>query len=374
MKIIIVGPAHPYRGGIADTNESFLKSLIDLGHDASIVTFTVQYPEMLFPGKTQFTDDPKPEGLTIDRKINTVNPLNWISTAKYINNLNPDIVVIRYWTPFLAPCLGFIAKRLDSKITKIAMCDNVIPHEHKPWDEALTNYFTSSFDGFITLSETTIKELEQFTNKPKTFFPHPINSNLGEKVSKAEARDRLNLDPEGKYLLFFGLIREYKGLDLTLKALAHPELKAQNVKLIVAGEFYESKEKYLQLIEDLDIQDQVIIHDEFIATSDIKYYFSAADLAIQTYKTASQSGVTLIAFNFDCPILVTDVGGLSEVVIHNQVGFVSPKDPIQIADQIQTFFNQNLFDSISANIAIEKKKYSWETFSNKLIELNSRLK
>lgn len=373
MKIIIVGPAHPYRGGIADTNESFLKSLIDLGHDAQIVTFTVQYPELLFPGKTQFTDDPKPEGLTIERKINTVNPLNWISSAKYINSLNPDIVVIRYWTPFLAPCLGFIAKRLDSKITKIAMCDNVIPHEHKPWDEALTNYFTSSFDGFITLSETTIKELEQFTNKPKTFFPHPINSNLGDKVSKTEARDRLNLDPEGKYLLFFGLIREYKGLDLTLKALGHPELKAQNVKLIVAGEFYESKEKYLQLIADLGIQDQVIIHDEFIATSDIKHYFSAADLAIQTYKTASQSGVTLIAFNFDCPILVTDVGGLSEVVIHNQVGFVCPKDPIQIADQIQTFFNQNLFDSISANIAIEKKKYSWETFSNKLIELSNQL-
>lgn len=374
MKIVIVGPAHPYRGGIADTNESFCKSLMDQGHEASLVTFTYQYPGFLFPGKTQYSTEDAPRELHIKRIINTINPFNWLSAARQINKQKPDLVIVRYWLPFLAPSLGSIVRRLHKSIIKIAMCDNVIPHEKRIGDKMFTQYFMNSFDGFITLSNTTYKEINAFSDKPKTFFPHPINTNLGHKTSKQAAYSHLQLDPENKYLLFFGLIRKYKGLDLTLKALADSRLKTQNLHLLIVGEFYEEPEKYLKMIKEYDLEARVTIINEFVPTSDIKYYFSASDLVIQTYHTASQSGISQMAFNFDCPILVTDVGGLSEIVKHNKVGYVTQRDPKDIADHILDFFVKNRFKEFSQNIETEKQKYSWHNFSEELLNLSSTLK
>lgn len=373
MKIIIIGPAHPYRGGIADTNESFCLSLIHQGHDASLVTFTYQYPGFLFPGKTQFSTEKAPEGIPIQQMINTINPLNWLSTARRINKLKPDLVIVRYWLPFLAPSLGSIVRRLDKSIKKIAMCDNVIPHEKRIGDQNFTQYFMNSFDGFITLSNTTYKEIEAFSDKPKTFFPHPINTNLGQKVTQQEAAKKLNLDPTKKYLLFFGLIRKYKGLDLTLKALGDDRLNNQNLHLLIVGEFYEDPERYLKMIEDYNLSDRVTIINEFVPTADIKYYFSIADLVIQTYHTASQSGISQMAFNFDCPILVTNVGGLSEIVKHDKVGYVSDRDPRKIADHILDFFTRDRYQEFSLNVEAEKAHYSWDSFSDALLKLYASL-
>lgn len=373
MKIIIIGPAHPYRGGIADTNESFCRSLLAMGHDASILTFKVQYPEFLFPGKSQFTEDPRPEDLQIERAINTVNPLNWFAVSRKLNGMKPDIVIVRFWIPFLGPSLGKIIRGLNKDVKKIAMCDNVLPHESRPGDKLFTRYFLNSFDAFITLSRTTYDELDEFSRRPKSYFPHPINSNLGEEISKNDARSHLDLDLNGRYLLFFGLIRKYKGLDLTLKALAEQRIKDENVKLLVVGEFYVPKEEYLEMIREYGLEDCVQIIDQFIPNSDMKYYFSAADMVIQTYHTASQSGISQIAYNFNCPILVTDVGGLSEVVPHEKVGYVSEKDPKLIAAYIHDFYQNEREAEFRNAILIEKKKYSWEAFSEAMLELANKI-
>ena len=369
MKIIIIGPAYPYRGGIADTNESLCETFNAHGHDAMLVTFTVQYPDFLFPGKSQYRTEDIPPKCHIERLIHTLNPLNWWQVARRINRMKPDLVIVRYWMPFFAPSLGTITRFLNPEIITIAMCDNVIPHEHRLGDGPLTRYFVSAFDGFITLSQTTLKELDQFTDKPKTSHPHPINNNLGQKVDKWEARSHLGLDPQKRYLLFFGLIRDYKGLDLTLQALASPEAQDPSIHLIVAGEFYEPREKYDQLITELRLANRVTIVDQFIPTGDIRYYFSAADLVIQTYKTASQSGVSQMAYHFECPILVTDVGGLGEVVHHQKTGYVSDLEPRVIAQYLKEYFREDKMETFQKNMREEKHKYSWSSFTEEVLNL-----
>lgn len=373
MRILILGPAHPYRGGIADTNESLCDAFLKLGHEASIITFTVQYPNWLFPGKTQYSESPSPAGLKIERWIHSMNPLNWRKVANKIKQIKPDLIIVRYWIPVLGPALGNISRRVKGTTKRIAMCDNVIPHEKRFGDQGFTKYFMNSFDGFITLSKTTFKELDEYSDKIKTHSPHPINTNLGPHYAKSEARKHLGLDPERKYLLFFGLIREYKGLDLTIGAFGKALKNDPELRLLVVGEFYEDKEKYLEMIRELGIADQVIIKDEFIATEEVGYYFSAADLIIQTYKTASQSGVSQTAFYFDRPILVTNVGGLAEVIHHGKLGYVCEKDESDIANNIIDFFGANRFEEFSMNVAKEKEKYSWTIFAEKIIGLSKKI-
>ena len=366
---MIIGPAHPYRGGIADTDESFCKALLESGYDASIVSFTMLYPNLLFPGKTQFTSDERPKDIKIERWIHTLNPFSWATAARRINGMLPDMVIARYWLPFLAPCLGSIVRMLDKKIVTIAMCDNVIPHERRLGDSLLTKYFISAFQGFITLSNTTFQELEKLTDRPKAYFPHPINKNLGEKVTKEEAREHLGLDKDGRYLLFFGLIRKYKGLDMALKTFGTKKIKKLNVQLLVVGEFYEPRKKYDQMIHELALKEHVTIVDQFVPTEEIRYYFSAADMVIQTYHSASQSGISQMAFNFDRPVLVTHVGGLAEIIKHKEVGYICEKDPEEIANCIEDFYLNHKEDEFSKNIQLEKHQYSWEAFSEEVLEL-----
>jgi D-inositol-3-phosphate glycosyltransferase len=374
MKIVLIGPAYPYRGGIADTNESFARALMNKGHEVTIITFKLQYPDFLFPGKTQFSTDPKPADLKIFRYINSMNPLNWISTARKINQLSPELVIVRFWLPFLGPCLGTIARRLNKKTKLLALCDNVIPHEKRFGDKGFTKYFINSFDGFITMSKTVSAELKLFTQKPQIYFPHPINDNLGAKLPKLEAKKHLNLHADGKYLLFFGLIRKYKGLDLMLQAMADERIKALGIQLLIVGEFYDDPKEYYDMIEVLNIKNQVIIKNEYVPAADIKYYFSAVDLITQTYHSASQSGVTQMAFNFECPILVTDVGGLSEIVAHEKFGYVTSKDPAVIADCIVDYYKNDRAEKFTENVIIEKEKYSWGHFSDGVMELYQQLK
>jgi len=373
MNIVIVGPAYPYRGGIADTNESFARSLVGNGHEVTIATFKLQYPSFLFPGKTQYSEAEAPEDLKTYRWINTVVPTNWFSVASKINRLKPDLVIFRYWIPFLAPCLGTIARKLDTKICKIAMCDNIIPHEKRIGDSRLTKYFVNSFNGFITLSRKVKEELESFTTRPTSFFPHPINDNLGKKLDRDKALGYLGLDPAYTYLLFFGMVRKYKGLDLMIKAMGDPRLKQRKLKLIVAGEFYDDPAIYDEMIDAQGVKEKIIIRNEFVPAGEIPYYFSGSDLLTQTYHTASQSGVTQIAYHFDLPVLVTDVGGLSEFIPHNEVGYVTEKDPEDIAGYIADFIDNNRKQYFSEQIKIEKKKYSWDAFCREVIILTKQL-
>lgn len=373
MKIIIIGPAYPFRGGIADTNESLCRTLKHKGHETLIYTFTLQYPELFFPGQTQYSADPRPENIRIEERINSVNPLNWIQTALNINRENPDLLIVRYWIPFMAPCLGTIARLIKKRTRIIGMTDNIIPHEKRTGDKWLTQYFIGACHGFITLSSTVKEELKLFTSKPSVYFPHPINDNLGEQIDKNEARSHLKLDKEGKYILFFGIIRKYKGLDLLLKALGEEKIKEKGIKLLIVGEFYDKPAFYNELIRSLGLSEHIIIINKFIPAAHIKYYFCAADLVAQTYHTASQSGITQIAYHFERPMLVTNVGGLSENVPHKRVGYVVERDPEAISEVINDFFQNNKEGEFAPYIKEEKKKYTWEAFVDKLTGLYEQL-
>jgi len=373
VKIIIVGPAYPYRGGIADTNQSFAESLQKLGHEVSLITFKLQYPKLLFPGKTQYSKDPAPEGLQIHRLINSINPFNWWVTSKQIKKQQADLIIFRYWTPFLAPCLGSIATLIGNSSLLLALCDNIIPHEQKWFDRYFTAYFVRSFQGFITFSRQVGDELKTFTTAPQIYLAHPINLNLGEAVPKQAAKEKLKLSNDYSYLLFFGLVRKYKGLDLMIKAMAETALKDLKIKLLVVGEFYDEPQEYYDLIEYLGLKERVEIHNEFIPTEQIKYYFSACELITQTYHTASQSGISQLAYNFNKSILVTNVGGLSEIVLDRKTGYVVDKSPASIAEAIADFYQNNRANGFSMAVEKEKEKYSWKRFSEKTLEFAQSL-
>ena len=363
MKVVIVGPAYPYRGGIADTNHNLAMAFEELGHKSELVTFTLQYPQFLFPGKNQFSTESKPN-LEINRKINSINPFSWFQAAKFINKTNPDLVIIRYWIPYLAPALGTVARRLKcSRI--IAMCDNVIPHEPTRFDKSLSKYFLNSVNQFVTLSSHVSTELHDFgkTNVKSLF--HPINTNLGKLIKKAEARKKLNLDSNKKYVLFFGLIRAYKGLDLLLKSIALAQDK--KLHLIIAGEFYESEEKYRNIISEHNLENRVTVINQFIAVEEIPFYFCAADFLGLTYKSASQSGITQMAYHFHLPILATNVGGLSEMVEHKKVGFLTDLEPESIASGIDFLLENNRLEEYKENLKSVKTKYSWKAFVQKML-------
>jgi D-inositol-3-phosphate glycosyltransferase len=374
-KVIIIGPAFPFRGGIANFNNALAQEYYDRGNEVVLYSFTLQYPGFLFPGTTQYESGEAPKNLKIKTLINSVNPFNWINVARKINAEKPDYVIIRYWLPFMAPCLGTIARLLNKKIKILAITDNVIPHEKRIGDTLLTRYFVKSCDAFLSLSASVLDDLSKFTNTTyKKFIPHPIYNVFGDKIPKAKALENLGLNSEDKHLLFFGFVRKYKGLDLMLKAMGDSRIKAMGIKLIIAGEFYDDKTEYTDLIADLGIAKNIIMKSDFIPANKVKDYFCAADMITQTYRTATQSGVTQIAYSFDRPMLVTDVGGLAEIVPHNKVGYVTSQNPTEIADAIIDFYTNNKEEEFSDNTSLEKKRFSWKFFIEVLDELMDSVK
>ena len=374
MKVILLGTAHPYRGGLASYNERLARQFSSEGHDMEIFTFTLQYPGFFFPGKTQFTDNTPPEGVKITRVLNSINPFNWIKTGRRIRKKNPDIIIIKYWHPFMAPCFGTvarIAKKNRSVNTRvICIFDNIIPHERRPFDRLLTRYFVQSIDGAIVMSRSVGDDLRKFrTDITAVFSPHPLYDNYGDIIPRSEALKRLRL-PEGySYLLFFGFIRAYKGLDLLLEAFADKRLRYKKLKLIVAGEFYESDLPYRNLITELDIRDDVILFDRFIKENEVALFFSAADLVVQPYRSATQSGVTQIAYHFERPMLVTDVGGLSEIVMDGKCGYVVKPEPKEISEAIIDYFSNNRSKQFTEGVRQEKTKFTWDKLISSIIDV-----
>ena len=377
-KIIIIGPGHPLRGGLATFNQRLAKEFIQEGHDCSIYSFSLQYPSFLFPGKTQYTDGPAPKEIKIYSIINSINPFNWIKIGNRLKKLQPDIIVVRYWLPFMGPALGTILRRVKkNKHTKIiCIADNVIPHEHRIGDKSFTKYFLKSCDAFITMSAKVIDDLRKFEkNKPARLVSHPLYDNFGDIISKGEARKHLNLPENEKIILFFGFIRKYKGLDLLLEAISYlknlkPETR--NIKLLIAGEFYENEKPYRELIEKLGIRDQLILKTDFIPDSEVKYYLCAADAIVQPYRNATQSGVTPLAYHFEKPMIVTNVGGLPSLVPDEKCGIVVEPNPTAIAEGIIKFYQlgENYFIPHLRN---EKIKYSWANMVSTIIQLANDL-
>ncbi len=378
MKTIkIIGPAFPYRGGIATFNERLTQEFMSMGFDVDIETFIVQYPSFLFPGKTQYNEKPAPEKLAIKRTINSVNPINWLKVGRRISGEKPDLVIIRYWLPFLAPCLGTISSliRRNNHSVVICLADNVIPHEHRPGDRLLTNYFMQRIDGLIAMSQSVLKDGNSFRkNLPQGFCPHPIFDNYGEKLSFEVAKERLKLDLNIRYLLFFGFIRDYKGLDLLINAFADERLRKFPVKLLVAGEYYSSPEPYLQLIKKHKLEDFIELRTDFIPDDEVNLYFGAADMVVQPYKSATQSGVTQIGYHFNKPMLVTNVGGLSEIIPNGKIGYVVEPDSQEIANALVDFYANDQLEKFEVNILEEKKKFSWSNMANTFLTVYNKIK
>ena len=372
-KILLIGPAYPYRGGIAASTEQLARTLRQQGHEVEVCTFRLQYPALLFPGKSQYSDLPRPaDGFPIRRAINSINPINWLCQGRAIRQRGYDQIVVRYWTPFLAPALGSIcrcAKRRGTRIT--ALVDNLIPHERHFWDKFLTRYFMGAVDDFVVMSHQVEEEIRTMDlRKPVRYSPHPVYDIYGSKIDRTEAAEQLQLDALQRWALFFGLVRPYKGLDWLLEAWAILKRRgfAAGKKVLVAGEFYESEEKYQKQIIALGLVNDVVIHNRFIPDDQVAAYFSLADVAIQPYKSATQSGITQIAYHFEMPMIVTDVGGLAEIVPHKKVGYVAAPNPQAVADAIIAFFSDGPAHRFAAGIREEKKRFSWDALAQAIME------
>ena len=369
-KVIIIGPAHPLRGGLASFNERLARQFSSEGHDASIYTFSLQYPSFLFPGTTQYSSEPAPTDIKIKVRINSINPLNWLRVGNALKRERPDIIVVRYWLPFMGPCLGTIlriAKR--NKHTKVVcIADNIRPHEKRFGDVPFTKYFVKAIDGFITMSEKVLNDLKFFSSKPAQQVVHPLYDNFGEGLDKAVARKHLVLPANAKIILFFGFIRQYKGLDILLKAMADPAIKASGIKLLIAGEFYEDRKPYEEIIHSLGIAGQLLLRTGFIQDSEVRYFLSAADFVIQPYKNATQSGVTPLAYHFEKPMLVTNVGGLPDLVPDGKVGVVAEPNAPSVARHILKLYELGESHFLP-HLREEKKKYSWHNLTTAIFKL-----
>lgn len=370
-KILLIGPAHPLRGGgITTFNHRLAKQFLDEGHQCEIVSFSLQYPSFLFPGKSQYSDEPPPDGIVIHTLINSVNPFNWVLVGRKLKRWTPDVVVVRFWLPLMGPALGSILRLLKSSKTKIiCIADNVIPHEKRPGDKIFTRYFLKSCDAFITMSEKVLADLRNVEPaKPALLLPHPLYDNFGRKVSKGEARKILGLNGDDKIIVFFGFIRKYKGLDILLQAMADERIIRKGIKLLIAGEFYEDEAPYKKIIAENGLQHNVILHTHFIADADVKNFICAADCIVQPYRNATQSGVTPLAYHFEKPMIVTDVGGLPALVLHQKAGLVAQPDPQSLAGAIVEFyaFGEGHF---LPYLLEEKKKYSWKKLTASIVEL-----
>ena len=377
MKVTLVGTAYPFRGGIAVFIERLAKAFKQNKDEVRISTFTLQYPKILFPGETQLSSSPKPTDLDITQEVNSINPFNWIKVGNKIRKEKPDLVIFKYWIPFMGPSLGTIARRIrKNKHTKvIVVVDNIIPHEKRFGDNALNKYFVKSVDAFVAMSQSVLDDLKTFdAQKPKLLSPHPLYDNFGAAKTREEALKELDLDANYNYMLFFGIIRQYKGLDILLKAFADQRLNNGKNKLIVAGEFYEDDTVYRDLIKKHQLEDSIVLATKFIPDEEVVNYFCAADIIVQPYKHATQSGVTQIAYHFEKPMLVTDVGGLKEIVPHNKVGYVTNPNEQEVADALVDFYSNNRAEEFIAGVKDEKQKYTWQTMIDNIYKLYQQTK
>jgi glycosyltransferase involved in cell wall biosynthesis len=378
-KIVVIGSAFPLRGGgLASFNERLARQFQIDKNEVLVNTFSLQYPSFLFPGSSQYSNEKAPDDLKIEVDINSINPLSWWRVGRKIKKNKPDFVVVRFWIPFMGPCLGTINRIIKkNKHTKIlCICDNALPHEKRFGDRWLSSYFFKSVDGFITMSSKVYSDLSALTEKKIIQVEHPMYDSFGDSLPIEKARFDLGLQQNKKTILFFGFIREYKGLDMLFEALGL--LKNMDysfystIQVVIAGEFYQDRSKYDLQIEKLGIQDCLVLKTEFIHDSDVKQYLSAADVVIQPYRNATQSGVTPLAYHFEKPMIVTNVGALPENVPHGKVGLVCEPNHHSIASSLVTFFTLD-YDSFVSELRVQKKKYSWENLTKSIYELHESL-
>ncbi|HVN49173.1 MAG TPA: glycosyltransferase [Bacteroidota bacterium] len=362
MNILLLGTAYPWRGGIAHYVALLAKHMQKEQHHVDVVTFRRQYPALLFPGKTQNETGDLGIILPTESLMDSINPFNWIRVGLKLRKRNPDAVIFKYWLPFFGPCFGTICRmvKFHRKTKIIAICDNVLPHEHRPGDKIFTRYAFGVVDGYIVQSDSVEKDLTKLIAHPQyKKVAHPIYEIFGEPLSKQAARERLRLTEE-HIILFFGYVRRYKGLDVLLEAMKLVQHR-QKIKLMVVGEFYDDEHSYREQAEKLELHDTVQFVSEYVSNDHVAEYFSAADCVVLPYRSATQSGIVQIAYNFNKPVIVTRVGGLAEIVPDGIAGFtVPPENPQALAEAILKFYRENCEQQFSTAVQHEKQKYSWD--------------
>lgn len=373
MKIAVLSVFYPYRGGIAQFSGSLFRAL-EQSHEVAAFNFSIQYPSFLFPGETQFV---KPEdhadAIPSKRLLNSVQPLSYLKTARKINEFAPEVLISNYWMSFFGPSMGFVAKKVKNKTKRIAVLHNVIPHEKRFYDTPFNRYFLNNQDAFVVLSAAVEKDLLSLKPDAKVLrLQHPIYSHFGEKMSREKAHHELKLEVEKKTILFFGLIREYKGLDVLLTAFS---ALSDDYQLVIAGECYGSFEKYEAQMDELRIKDRVQVSNRYIPDHEVATFFSAADVCILPYKSATQSGITAISHHFCVPLIATNVGGLKETIEEGKNGTIvaEPKPELFVA-AIENYFKNDNQQRFSENIRINNKENSWLEFSKKIIEFSREIK
>ena len=372
MNIVIIGTAYPLRGGIAHYN-ALLYQELSKHHTVHIVTFKRQYPSLLFPGKTQKETSGELLRVPSEILVDSINPFNWFFVARRVKRLKPDLIIFKYWLPFFGPCFGTIARfaTRGTNTRVLFICDNVIPHERRLGDRSFTRYAFGVADYFITQSDAVERDLLSFWPRAKyRKVPHPVYNIFGTAIAKQEARTRLGISAT-RVILFFGYIRKYKGLHILFEAMKL--LEGSGVHLLAVGECYDDEQAYRNQIAALQIDDRVTLLTDYIPNDQVGAYFSAADVVILPYLSATQSGIAQIAYNFDTPVIATDVGGLAEVVIDGETGYLTrPDDPLALALSIKKFFEAGDEDNFKRNVEREKKRYTWEAMARAIEELASQ--
>lgn len=372
MKISLLSAFYPYRGGIAQFGAMLYREL-EKNNEVEAITFKRQYPDFLFPGKTQFvTEEDNADAIPAKRLLDTINPFSYGKTAKAINNYQPEVLISQYWMTFFGPAMGMVHKKLKKDIKKVTILHNVIPHEKRFFDKFANRYFLKHNDGFVVLSDAVQKDLLSLVPDAKYLrIDHPVYSQFGEKKNQIEARKELELNTSDKYILFFGFIRDYKGLDLAIQSLKNlPE----DFKLLVAGEVYGSFEKYQKQIDDLGLQNRIHLITRYINDDEVSQIFSAADVCLLPYKSATQSGITAISHHFDLPIIATNVGGLQENIKHLKSGLIVEKPDSELIGQaIQEYFEKQYRSQFEQEIRQYKEDNSWGNFANTICKFVEEL-
>lgn len=366
MKIAVLSALYPYRGGIAEFGDYLIRALSP-ANEVRGFTFTRQYPEILFPGKTQYADkrsvNEDPKNL---RLVDSVNPISWMRASDAIDAFSPDVLITAYWMSFFAPSLGYTSGKVNCRTKKIALLHNIIPHEPGPLDRPLTKYFLNKFDGFVSLSESVRHDLLDFKGKDARhiILNHPLYDHYGKRIDSGEARAKLGIDQDRKTILFFGFIRKYKGLDLLIEAFGKLDSSYQ---LIIAGECYGSFDEYRAMIDKSPLRNNIRVFGDYISDSDVPLYFSAADVCVLPYRSATQSGITSVALHFELPVIATDTGGLKEVIEEGSAGIITDAiSPEAIAAAIRNYFQGKMKEQFEENIRKFKIELSWENFAEKL--------
>ncbi len=363
MRLGIVSVAPPYRGGIA-LNTSILCQKLSTTHNVLCLNYKRQYPNFLFPGKSQFLETPPVIDTPSERIIDSLNPISWIQAAQKLKKFQPDGIVYRFWNPFFAPALGTIAritKHGFPNAVQIALCDNILPHEKHFYDSTLIRYFFNILDGFIVMApseETVLLKFLPEANYKRVH--HPLTNIFPEAADQAESRAQLGLK-QRHIILYFGLVRKYKGLDVLIKAAALMKNQLKDFHVLALGECYEDKSHYRELIRELGVEDVFSWDDRFIPDNELTHYFSAADVVALPYKSATQSGVVPLAYHFNVPVVVTNVGGLPEMVENGKSGFlIPPDDPKALADCLSSNLGSGIFSGMTDFIVDYKDRFSWQ--------------